>query len=140
MYKAVFQNSKYALIFAVLTLISAVSMVGTSEDGGVVGKVTSLVEARRDQIASNAQAYAESQSEGDQPPAAEASAAPSVFGDYGGGPAQGAATPGSATPARNVGNPMTARLSPTATVVERGSSFPTGEPFISEREMTIEPE
>jgi hypothetical protein len=140
MYKAVFQNRKVAFIFAAMTLVSAVSMVGTSEDGGVVGTVTSLVEARRAQIANDARAYAESQSKGDQPPGAAASAAPSVFGDYGEGPAQSAATPGSATPARNVDNPMTERLSSPASEAERGPTRPAGEAFISEREMTIEPE
>jgi hypothetical protein len=46
MYKAVFQNSKIALAFVILTIISAVSMVGTSDDGGVLVRLVSLVNAR----------------------------------------------------------------------------------------------
>jgi len=133
MYKQVFQNSKVALLFAGMTLFSAVSMVGTSEDSGVVTKAVDLVEAQRGSFASEAQAYAEEQSVGDAPPAD-----PSVFGEY-----DAAAKPGSARPAagsQQGGSPMDAPLSSTAIVVERGGTTVSGVPYISEREMTIEPE
>jgi zona occludens toxin (predicted ATPase) len=66
MYKAVFRNSKVALIFAVMTIISAVSMVGTSEDSGPLVDAISKANASRAVSGSAA-----------QPPAP-----PSVFGDY----------------------------------------------------------
>ncbi|TAD74001.1 MAG: hypothetical protein EAY70_11800 [Sphingomonadales bacterium] len=140
MYKTVFQNSKVALGFAALTVISAVSMVGTPEESGVVGRVTGFVEARRDFIASDAGAYAESHSVGDPPPGegGEGDAEPSVFSDYSAASGATGTTSAASTPAD--GNPMTAQLAPSATVAERGPTEPTAVPFISEREMTIEPE
>ncbi|WP_086737404.1 hypothetical protein [Erythrobacter colymbi] len=49
MYKAVFQNSKIALIFAAMTIFSAVSMVGSSEDSGLLTRVVGLVNASKSQ-------------------------------------------------------------------------------------------
>jgi hypothetical protein len=66
MYKLVFQNSKFALIFAVMTIISAVSMVGSPEDEGVVGRAAALAE--------NARA---NKADGAPPPARS-----SLFGEY----------------------------------------------------------
>lgn len=66
MYKLVFQNRKFALIFAVMTIMSAVSMVGTPEDSGVVGRAATLAE--------NARANREGGAPAPPPPA--------VFGDY----------------------------------------------------------
>ncbi len=136
MYKAVFQNSKVALLFAGMTLFSAVSMVGTKEDSGVLTKAVDRFGAERGAIASDAQAFAESQSEGDTPGNGDAEEA--VFGNFNEttGPA---ATRRSAKPKQS-GGPMSAPLSSTAIVVERGSTVVTGVPYISDREMTIEPE
>ncbi len=66
MYKLVFQNSKFALIFAVMTIISAVSMVGSPEDEGMVGRAASLAENARANQAGGTPAPARS----------------SIFGDY----------------------------------------------------------
>ncbi len=71
MYKAVFQNSKIALIFAAMTLFSAVSMVGTSDDGGLLTKIASLSSARDGNAAISAPG-------GGQAPAAKSS----IFGAY----------------------------------------------------------
>lgn len=49
MYKAVFQNSKIALIFAVVTILSAVSMVGSSEDSGLLVRAAGLINASKSQ-------------------------------------------------------------------------------------------
>ena len=133
MYKQVFQNSKVALLFAGMTLFSAVSMIGTPEDSGVVPKAVDLVEAQRGSFASEARAYAEGQSGGDKPPPP-----PSVFGEY--NAAAQPAGPRAAAGAQDSSNPMTAPLSPTAIVIEGGGSTVTGDPYISDREMTIEPE
>ena len=137
MYKSVFQSSKAALAFAGLTVFSAVSLVGTSDDSGIVGKAADFISAQRANIASEAQAFAEGQSQGDTPGQAGAGSGSenAVFGDYGVDDASGAkASGGTASPG---GNPMTAPLSPTATVDHRGPTI-TGEPYISDREMTIE--
>lgn len=74
MYKAVFQNSKIALIFAVMTIFSAVSMVGTSDDAGLLTKIASL-SARSDSAADS----------GAQQPSGEARSKPSIFGQYNAG-------------------------------------------------------
>ena len=132
MYKHLFQNSKAALLFAGITLFGAVSMVGTSEESGVLTKAVDLVGAQRDAFAGDAQAYAEGQSVGDTPPAEKP-----VFGEFSGAPAP-AANGVAAKPAQSGSNPMTAPMSPTA-VVSHGTPA-SAVPFISDREMTIEPE
>ena len=140
MYKAVFQNSKAALAFAAMILFSAVSMVGTSEDAGVVTRAADLVEARRDAVASDAQAFAESRSSGGS--SGKVAAPPSVFGEY---------KPANSTAARTVtvqkpapGGPpptgndlMTAPLAPGAVVLDSGQ---IGVPVITQSEVTIEPQ
>ena len=138
MYKSVFQNSKAALAFAGLTVFSAVSLVGTSDDSGIVGTAADMIGAQRANIASEAQAFAEGQSQGDKPSQADAGlgSKSAVFGEYG---ADGKAGPKVSGAAANAGgNPMTAPLSPTAVVDHRGPTT-ISEPFISDREMTIEP-
>ncbi len=137
MYKMVFQNSKAALAFAAMTVLGAVSMVGTPEDSGVVTRTADLIASQRASIASEAAAYAEGQSGGEA--AAEASP-PSVFGDY--TPADEAAAQqalklapkGPPPPGHNL---MTAPLAPGAVVLDSGE---VGVPEITEREMTIEPQ
>jgi hypothetical protein len=138
MYKSVFQNSKAALAFAGLTVFSAVSLVGTSDDSGIVGTAADMIGAQRANIASEAQAFAEGQSQGDKPGKADAGLGGkgSVFGEYGADGKAGAKVSGAAANAG--GNPMTAPLSPTAVVDHRGPTT-ISEPFISDREMTIEP-
>ena len=134
MYKMVFQNSKIALAFAVMTVLGAVSMVGTSEDGGVVTRAADLIAMQRQSIAGDAAAYAEGQSTEAAPPA------PSVFGDY--TPADEAAAQqalkqapkGPPPPGHSI---MTAPLSPGAVVLDSGE---VGVPEITEREMEIQPQ
>lgn len=76
-YKQVFQNSKVALLFAGMTLFSAVSLIGTPEDSGVLPQAVDLVEAQRSSFANDVKGFAEGRSVGDKP-----GSAPSVFGDY----------------------------------------------------------
>lgn len=73
MYKAVFRNSKVALIFAVMTIISAVSMVGTSDDSGLLLRAVSEVQASRSVSAAHA---------GGPGNAGQPAPPPSVFGEY----------------------------------------------------------
>lgn len=131
MYKAVFQNSKVALLFAGMTLFSAVSMVGTSEDKGALTEAVDRFGAQRSAFASSAAAFAEGRSEGDAPPAEK-----SVFGEFGGG----SSASGKAVKPKQGGGPMNAPLSATAVVTQGSGPVVTGEPYISEREMTLEPE
>lgn len=112
MYKAVFQNSKIALLFAIITVLSAVSMVGTSEDSGLLPRVVSLV--------SNSRSHS---GEGEAQPAPAESKPPSVFGEFDAqdaAAAPSAAEPQSAGPASGGGsqgfNPMTAPVAPGAVV------------------------
>jgi hypothetical protein len=110
MYKALFQNSKVALLFAIITIMSAVSMVGTSEDSGLVLRVASLVGGQR----SNAAPVSETAPvAGEQRPA-------QVFGEY---QPQAAPSPQAQRSAPTGGqafSPMNAPLSPTAIVQESG--------------------
>lgn len=87
MYKAVFQNSKVALIFALVTILSAVSMVGTSEEGGMLTRVVSLVSNSRTGSAGEVQPQG--------PAGAVAASKPSVFGEY--SPAASSGTAGNGT-------------------------------------------
>ncbi|WP_379923100.1 hypothetical protein [Erythrobacter sp. R86502] len=110
MYKTVFQNSKVALAFAAMTVCSAVSMVGTSDDGGMLTSAVKLIELQRDSSAESAQRMDDSSRESG--PAAE----PAVFGDYGSMPDDAPPSgPASSRPApSDINNPMLAPLSPTA--------------------------
>lgn len=130
MYKAVFQNSKVALIFAGLTILSAVSIVGTPEDGGVVGQVTGLVEAR------SAAGGDGSGAQGGSEPASGEGGEPSVFGDYAPAAETAAAAPSAGL--AQAGNPMTAELSATAVIDRSGPSQPLADPFSAEGEPVAE--
>jgi hypothetical protein len=77
MYRRVFQNRKVALAFAGMTLFSAISMIGTKEEGGTLTRTVDLLEARRGNPASDGQPGAEAQRSGDARPVH-----PPVFGDY----------------------------------------------------------
>lgn len=134
MYKAVFQNSKIALLFAVITIFSAVSMVGTSEDSGLLPRVVSLVGASRSHDGG----------EEAQPSSAE-SKPPSVFGDYASQDA-GAGTGGVASTTASGGsgpdsgsgqgfNPMTAAVAPGAVVTASGAI--SGGPDVPQSELEM---
>jgi hypothetical protein len=129
MYKAMFQNSKVALVFAGMTVLSAVSMVGTSEDSGVVGRVTGFVEANSDRLAGAGGDGQNGGAEGES-----AAAEPSVFGDY--TPADPPAANAPAAASGPVGNPMNAPLSATATIDRSQPSFTS----INENEIAPEAE
>jgi hypothetical protein len=77
MYKAVFRNSKIALLFAGMTLLSAITMVGTSEDGGTLVNLKNMAGDMRAH-AENEAAAAAARAAG---PASIQTAAP-VFGEY----------------------------------------------------------
>ena len=136
MYKAVFQNSKAALAFAAMILFSAVSVVGTSEDSGVLIRAVDNLEEQRASIASDAAEFAERNSGGDVPEAEAAE--PKVFGDF--APVD-EATARQATTVAPKGPPppgydlMTAPLAPGAQI---GDEQPV-EAIITDRQMTIEP-
>jgi hypothetical protein len=85
MHKSVFQNSKIALLFAGMTIIGAVSMVGTPEDEGVLDRTTKMFAAQRNATANNPQSYTDTQSVGDAPSSdsdAGWGSSTSIFGDY----------------------------------------------------------
>ena len=115
MYRSVFQNSKVALVFAGMTLFSAASMIGTSDDGGMVTDTVERLEDYRGAFAMPSQAEGQATSGGD-----EGQAEASVFGDY--QPDAAANSPASTSaPQQQGGSPMSAPLSSTAIVAKRGS-------------------
>lgn len=157
MYKAMFKNSKLALVFAVMTVLSAVSMVGTPEEDGVLGSAVDTFGAKRDHIADQAEAFAEERSVGDEPddasgnPDAGWGSQTPVFSDYNAADEDGEPAPSiagvsaSAKPtsknarrgAAPAGNgPMNAPLSPDAVVLDTGE---IGVPVITDRELSITP-
>jgi hypothetical protein len=111
MYKSVFKSSKIALLFAGMTLVSAVSMIGTSEDAGMLTETVQRIEERSSAFAKDTQSAAPARSE------AEEAEAP-VFGDYTG---KEPAAQAAAAPARGSGSPMDAPLAPTAKATGQGS-------------------
>jgi hypothetical protein len=124
MMRLLFQNSRLALAFVVLTVLGAVAMIGPQGSGGVVTKAVSLSESQRGLLAGGTQGPAGAQGERKAPP--------SVFGDFDpNAPANAAdANAGSA----QSGNPMTAPMSPTAVAVPPGS-LPE-EPIVSDSEVS----
>lgn len=62
MYKTLFQNSKAALLFAGMTILGAVMMVGSPEDEGVLDKAVDRFGKERETFVEDAQEFAESQS------------------------------------------------------------------------------
>lgn len=152
MSRTLFQNSKAALAFAAMTILGAVSMVGTSEGGGVLGTAMDSFAQERAAVAEDAQAFAESQSVGDAPsqsasdPDAGWGSGKSVFGDYDAAqaakqPPSAAAVAASPSVGAQGNSMMTAPLAPGAVVVGADDSdAPQGVPVITDREMTIEPQ
>lgn len=152
MYKAMFQNSKIALGFAAMTIVSAVSMVGTSEDGGMLTKAVEIVEAQRDDVADDAQAFAQSRSTGDTPAKSAAGWGNNgaVFGEY--APTAAGATPGQAqAPAATMLPGANAATAPIAkgAIVKRadgtmidssGRPVVLPPPVITDRQLSIEVE
>lgn len=141
MYKAVFQNSKAALVFAAMILFSAFSMVGTKEDSGVLVRAVDTIGAGQDAVESDAHAYAESRSTKAPKKAPGWAAEPNVFGDFTKAD-EAAAQQAKAAVVKPKGPPppgsdlMTAPLASGAVVLDSGQ---TAVPYISESEVTITP-
>lgn len=118
MYKAVFRNSKIALLFAGMTLFSAVTMVGTSEDGGTLVDLKNMAGEMRSHAGAEAAAAA-ARAAG---PASIQTAAP-VFGDYVPEPAPAASAEG-APPAAGSGAPEGITGAPTLPVATNPNPNP----------------
>jgi hypothetical protein len=155
MYKAVFQNSKAALIFAAMTIVSAVVMVGSPEDKGVVNKAVDLIGEQRETVVKDAKAYAESQSVADAPSDPDTgwgSSRSSVFGDYNSeetvesdfyapAPAPGQADQPKAQPQARKPGPQPV-VADNEGIPVPGPDDPApvrGAPVITSRQLTIEP-
>jgi hypothetical protein len=110
MMRLLFQNSRLAIAFVVLTVLGAAAIIGPQGSGGVVTKAVSLSESQRGLLAGGTQGPAGAQG---QPTAAP----PSVFGDYN---PDGSARVAPATSDAGSGNPMTAPVAPTAVVAPPG--------------------
>jgi len=121
MSRTLFENSKVALAFAAITVIGAVSMVGTSDEGGVLTAVVERFGTNPEGQASAEQVSSQTPRDDGKPAGAGwGSASPtSVFGEFTGSPSAGEAAGDSAgDSAGPIGNPMTAPLSPTAVVTQ----------------------
>jgi len=100
MYKTVFQNSKAALVFAGMTIFGAVSMVGTSEKGGVLDQTVERLSAGntddRIKAAGIASAGPSSAVPGNtvsEPESGWGSSSPTIFGEYATAGPNGGSTP-----------------------------------------------
>jgi len=148
MSRTLFENSKAALAFAAMTILGAVTMVGTSDSGGVLGVAVDRFGAEREAIASEASEFAEQQSVGDKvadPDSGWGSSA-SAFGDYRPGepatPPVTSGAPAAVAPAAQGSGPAYAPLAPGAVVIgpdDTAAPETTGVPVITNRELTIEP-
>ncbi len=122
MSRTLFENSKAALAFAAITIFGAASMVGTSDNGGVLSALVERFGTMPEDQASAEQVSSETPSK-DAKPAGEgwgSSSPTSVFGDFSGKPP---ASEESGESGEQGGNPMTAPLAPTAIV---NNSPPSG--------------
>jgi hypothetical protein len=136
MYKSVFKSSKMALLFAGMTLVSAISMVGTREDQGLLTKTVEQIEARTAASGNMGQGYGS----GDGSSAAGNGNQP-IFGDYNAEPVPAPApVQGSDAGAANYASPMNAPLSPTAVVVQPGTPLPQEYSAEDSTEAPFEPE
>ncbi len=75
MYKAVFKSRKMALLFVAMTLFSAIRMVGSEDEGGILAEATRLSEGSAGAAASGP-APTRAQDAGGQ------GSSDPVFGDY----------------------------------------------------------
>lgn len=122
MLRFLFQNSRMALAFVVLTVLAAVAMIGSPESGGLVTRAVSLSESQRGLLGGGQQGGGAPQGQ------AQAKAPPSVFGDY------DPNNPASSAPqSAGDGNPMTAPMAPTAVVAPPGPV--SSEPSIADSEV-----
>lgn len=125
MMRLLFQNSRMALAFVVLTVLGAAAMIGPQGNGGLVTRAVSLSESQRGLLS------------GEKPGAGgaqgEAKAPPSVFGEFSPDAAAGASSGASAAPDPAAGNPMTAPMAPTAVVAPPGAA--SVDPIIADEEM-----
>jgi hypothetical protein len=117
MLRFLFQNSRMALAFVVLTVLGAAAMIGSPDSGGLVTRAVSLSESQRGLLGGGPQGAVASPGQG------QAKAAPSVFGDF---DPQAPATASAA----DSGNPMTAPMASTAVVAPPGAAV--SEPIIDE--------
>jgi hypothetical protein len=148
MSRTLFENSKAALAFAAITILGAVTMVGTSETDGVLGVAVDRFGAERKAIASEASEFAEQRSVREKvaDPDSGWGSNNSAFGDYNPTePANQPVTSGAPAgfgPAGQEYSPANAPLAPGAVVLgpdNTGAPETTGVPVITNREMTIEP-
>lgn len=120
MLRFLFQNSRIALAFVVLTVLAAVAMIGPQDNGGLVTRAVSLSEGRRGLLASDGAVQAANQT----------AAPPSVFGEYnpqgdaGQSPAALPSGTGNGSGDGGAGNPMTAPMAPGAVVAPPGPIDP----------------
>jgi hypothetical protein len=89
MYKAMFQNSKAALLFAAVIIVSAIVMVGSPEDKGMLNKAVDRFGEQPEAVAEAPQEYTEppvveSEKPAIDPAAGWGSSKASPFGDYNG--------------------------------------------------------
>jgi hypothetical protein len=119
MLRFLFQNSRMALAFVVLTVLGAAAMIGSPDSGGLVTRAVSLSESQRGLLGGGPQGAVASPGQG------QAKAAPSVFGDF-----DPQAAPSAS--AADSGNPMTAPMASTAVVAPPGAAV--SEPVIDESE------
>ena len=122
--RLLFQNSRMALAFVVLTVLAAAAIIGPQGNGGLVTKAVSLSESQRGLLAGGPQGPAGAQGEAKAPP-------PSVFGAFDPNAPANAADAGAGS--AQSGNPMTAPMSPTAVTAPPGSL--PDEPIVADSEV-----
>jgi hypothetical protein len=85
MSRTLFENSKAALAFAGITIVSTALMLAPGDDGGMLDRAVDLYAGEREAIVEEAQAFAEEQSVPDEvfdPASGWASNGEEAFGDF----------------------------------------------------------
>jgi hypothetical protein len=124
MLRFLFQNSRMALAFVVLTVLGAAAMIGSPDSGGLVTRAVSLSESQRGLLGGGPQGGGAAAQSQPKPP-------PSVFGDF--DPNAPANTTDAGAASAQSGNPMTAPMSPTAVTAPPGPL--PDEPIVSDSEV-----
>ena len=163
MYKAIFQNSRAALIFAVMTILGAVMMVGSADGDGALGKAIGRYSQSRETIVEEAHDFAEAQSVPDKvidPAAGWGSSTPAVFGEFQAGDGLTTSDPASAPVKGPIAGPASKQARKPGAIVPGpqpvvadsigtpapefvggpAAASPPPVPVITSRQMTLEPQ
>lgn len=132
MYSYLFKNPKAALLFVVMTVFSAVSMIGTADKQGMLTETVDRLEEHSASFAGTQQPGASEESTSELAASAEP-----VFGEYGEPAAAGPVAPvvpEAVAPGTVIGGALKAPIASTAIIVRSGPRPVMPEPMMAQPE------